>query len=187
MAAGKPMTLEIVFTVCAIVGGALFLVRLVLQLLGATSDLDTDLHVGTHDTSHTDASFKVLSFQAITAFLTLFGLAGRALLLDSRVGPGIALVGACAGGALGVLIISRLMSGARRLQSVGTSAIEDAVGAQGEVYLNIAPDTGGQVQVRFHNRQGVYDAVTEGGDVLKTGTPITVTGVRGKTLVVRRV
>ena len=177
--------LTLVFTVCAAIGGLLFVVRLLLQLLGGGSDFDHDVGGG-HDLSNSDASFKVLSFQAITAFLTMFGLAGRALLLDSRVGPGIAIAGATLAGAVAVWIIGKLFSGARRLQSSGNLRLEDAVGASGEVYLNIPAAGSGQVQVKYRDHQKIHDALSEDGEALKTGTSIKVSGVRGSALLVRR-
>ena len=178
--------LALVFTVCAAVGGLLFLVRLVLQLLGGAGDVDHDLGAGGHDLSASDLSFKVLSFQAITAFLTMFGLAGRALLLDSRVGPGLAIAGATVAGVAAVWVIGKLFTGARRLQSSGNRTLADAVGAAGEVYLNIPAAGSGQVQVTYGSHQSIHDALSESGEALQTGTSIKVAGVRGNALVVRR-
>ena len=178
--------LALVLTVCAAVGGLLFLVRLVLQLLGGAGDVDHDLIGGNHDLSASDLSFKVLSFQAITAFLTMFGLAGRALLLDSRVGPGAAIAGATVAGALSVWIIGKLFSGARRLQSSGNLTLQDAVGASGQVYLNIPAGGSGQVEITYREHRKIHDARTENGDALATGTAITVSAVSGNTLLVRR-
>ena len=177
--------LTLVFTVCAVAGGLLFLIRLIIQLVGGGGDFDHDLGGG-HDFSHSDASFKVLSFQAITAFLTMFGLAGRALLLDSRTGPGVAVAGAAIAGGVSVWIIGKLFSGARKLQSSGTLPLDAAVGATGEVYLNIPAAGSGQVQVTYKEHQRVHDALSESGEALKTGTPVTVSAVRGNALVVRR-
>lgn len=177
--------LAAVFTVCAVIGGLLFLVRLLLQFLGGGHDFDHDLSGG-HDLSQSDASFKVLSFQAIVAFLTMFGLAGRALLLDSRTSAGISIAGASVAGVLAVWIIGKLFSGAKRLQSSGNLKLEDAIDASGEVYLNIPAGGSGQVQVTYRNHRLVHDAVTEDGAALKTGTAIRVTAVRGNALVVRQ-
>ncbi len=154
-------------------------------MLGGQGDFDHEV-TGGHDLSASDFSFKVLSFQAITAFLTIFGLTGRALLLDSRVGPGIAIAGATLAGSLSVWALAKLFSGARRLQSSGNIAITEAVGATGEVYLNIPAGGSGQVQVTYREHRKIHDALSESGEALGTGTPIAVTAVRGNALVVRR-
>lgn len=178
-------TLEWVFTACAVLGGALFLVRLILQFVAGGGDFD-DAIGGHHDVSHSDASFKVLSFQGITAFLMMFGLAGRALMTDSHQGALIALAGATVAGGIAVWIIGKLFAGAKRLQSSGNVDLKEAIGAQGTVYLNIPAGGSGQVQVSFHNQQVVRDAVlADPAGEVKTGAVIKVVDVRGRLLVVQ--
>ena len=65
--------LQMIFTVCALIGGSLFLIRLVLQMVGFGTETAAD-HPGDMDSSDTDASFKMLSLLGITAFLMMFGL-----------------------------------------------------------------------------------------------------------------
>ena len=60
--------LQMVFTVCALIGGALFLICLALLVLGFGTNTPVD-HPGDMDSSDTDASFKMLSLLGITAFL----------------------------------------------------------------------------------------------------------------------
>ena len=99
--------LELVFTVCALIGGTLFLIRLVLQLLGFGTELAAD-HPGDVDASHTDASFKMLSLLGITAFLMMFGLGGRAM-LESRPGQALpALVVALLAGGISLWLMAWL-------------------------------------------------------------------------------
>ena len=112
--------LELVFTVCALIGGTLFLIRLVLQLLGFGSELSAD-HPGDVDASHTDASFKMLSLLGITAFLMMFGLGGRAM-LESRPGQALpALVVALLAGGISLWLMAWLFKAMKKMQSDGTA------------------------------------------------------------------
>ena len=88
--------LEKAFLTCAVLGGLLFLVRLVMQFIGGHGDgagheighdvphdLPHDLDpgaVGEHaGLGDSDVSFKLLTFQGIMAFLMIFGLVGLAM------------------------------------------------------------------------------------------------------------
>jgi len=90
--------LELFFLICAFLGGAMFLIRLVLQMVGGNSDVDTDIDVGHADVVHADSdvSFKLLTLQGLTAFFMMFGLVGFVLLRESKAGIAIAIAGALA-------------------------------------------------------------------------------------------
>ena len=136
--------LELVFTVCALIGGTLFLIRLVLQLLGFGTELAAD-HPGDVDASHTDASFKMLSLLGITAFLMMFGVGGRAM-LESRPSQALpALVVALLAGGISLWLMAWLFKAMKKMQSDGTSKIENAVGLEGSVYLTIPANDVGKV------------------------------------------
>ena len=77
--------LEKLFMVCAVAGGILFAIRLVLQFLGGDTgghhDISSPVNVGgtdihgdtVADGSDAYLSFKLLSFQGLTAFFMMFG------------------------------------------------------------------------------------------------------------------
>ena len=165
--------LELVFTVCALIGGTLFLIRLAMQLLGFGSDLEAD-HPGEADTSHPDASFKMLSLLGITAFLMMFGLGGRAM-LESRPGQALpALVVALLAGGISLWLMAWLFKAMKKMQSDGTSKIENAVGLEGSVYLTIPANDVGKVQIAVNGRLSVLDARAAGGQTLPTGARVRV-------------
>jgi membrane protein implicated in regulation of membrane protease activity len=165
--------LQMVFTVCALIGGTLFLIRLAIQLLGFDTDTASD-HPGDIDTSHTDASFKMLSLLGITAFLMMFGLGGRAM-LESRPGsPMGALIVAVLAGGLSMWLMAGLFKLMKKMQSDGTSRIEKAVGQEGSVYLTIPAQDVGKVQLTVNGRLSVLDARSANGQVLPTGTRVKV-------------
>lgn len=182
--------LALAFTVCAVLGGALFVVRLILLFFAGMDDTDMDVpHDGSDvDMSHTDASFRVLSLQGITAFFMIFGLAGRALLLESKAGALLSIAGATVAGALAVWVVAKIFSAMKRLQSPGgTLNLHNAIGHEGSVYLTIPAEGTGKVSVVVQNRLGEFEAVCESKEELKTGTPIKVVGVNGdKVLVVTK-
>ncbi|MGD9612427.1 MAG: NfeD family protein [Kiritimatiellia bacterium] len=165
--------LELVFTVCALVGGTLFLIRLVLQLLGFDGDLSAD-HPGDVETSHTDASFKMLSLLGITAFLMMFGLGGRAM-LESRPGQALpALVVALLAGGISLWLMAWLFKAMKKLQSNGAASLDQAVGLEGSVYLTIPANDVGKVQIAVNGRLNVLDARAAGGQTLPTGARVKV-------------
>lgn len=180
--------LDLAFKVCAVFGGALFVVRLVLQFFTGMDGSDADAPVdGGADISGTDASFRLLSMQGITAFFMIFGLAGLAL-LQSGVGPMPAVIGAVVGGSIAVWVVAKIFTGMKKLQSGGgTLNLQNAVGREGTVYLTIPANGAGKVSVVVQNRLGEFEATSESGEELKTGTSIRVVGVTGdKVLVVVR-
>ena len=165
--------LELVFTVCALIGGTLFLIRLVLQLLGFGSDLSAD-HPGDIDSSHTDASFKMLSLLGITAFLMMFGLGGRAM-LESRPGQALpALLVALLAGGVSLWLMAWLFKSMKKMQSDGTARLDKAVGLEGSVYLTIPANDVGKVQIAVNGRLSVLDARAAGGQTLPTGARVKV-------------
>ncbi len=173
-----------IFFFVALAGSLGFLVWLVLQFVGGFSpDVDAggvDLEGG----SSSDIGFTLLSFQGITAFLTMFGLVGLAVLREAGQGVGIATGAGAAAGLAMNWVLARLFRVFRTLQSSGNREPQAALGAVGEVYLRIRPGESGQVQVHVQGRLQVLSAISEGTETLETGTRVRVHRVDGPTLVV---
>lgn len=173
--------LDTLFLVCAVAGGAILALRLVLMLLGIGDGHEIHDSGDVHDG---DAGARLLSIQGVSAFLMMFGLVGLALLRQSGV-PGIsaatlALV-AGAGSMWGIAQVFGLM---RRLQSSGTLDLRRAIGREGVVYLTLRPGQGGQVQVTVQGRLGVFEARAEGDHPIATGQGVRVVDVRSGVLIV---
>ncbi|MFT3926099.1 MAG: hypothetical protein QM778_26380 [Myxococcales bacterium] len=167
------MGLHQFFIYCAVGGGALFLVQLVLSMLGAgDADIPSADHPPTGHSS-TDTSFKILSLQGLTAFFGMFGLVGLALQDESKAGPTVSVLGALAAGSFSTWVISRIFRAAHSLQSSGTLDLSKAVGSTGTVYLRIAPDKPGKVTLNLHGRLVQLDAVTT-VETLETGSEVRV-------------
>ena len=197
-------TLNHIFLGAAIVGGMIVIFRLFLQFVGGggghdASDAGSDISgeaspdVGgaDHDVGsaghHADSSFAVFTLQNLSAFLLIFGLVGLALRRASEVGTTWSVVGGFAAGMIIVAILTKLMTASRRLQVSGTLKLQNAIGAEGEIYLTVPPGGIGKVQVVIRGRQQIYNAKTEETTPVKTGERVIVTKlVSGNVFVVKR-
>ncbi len=136
---------------------------------------------GHHDADVEDGGaawyFGMLSFRAITAGFTFFGLGGLAAYyggVDSLLNVVIAL----ASGGVALYAVASMMRFLSRLKSDGTVRIERAVGHTGTVYLRVPGQKGGKGKVTLvlQNRTVEVQAVTS-QDELPTGTTIKVVAV----------
>jgi hypothetical protein len=192
--------IEIIYWGATIIGGTLFILRTILLLVGGGFDthdfdhpLENDLWTGqdahldtdsmeTHPDS--DFSFRLLSMQGLTAFFMMFGLVGLALVKANLATP-LTILGGGAAGLFAVWLISLLFAQMKRLGSDGTIDIRNAIGQSGSVYLPIPAEGTGQVEITVQGALKIMDAVSKGGQTLKTGEAIQVTGVLDqKTLIV---
>jgi membrane protein implicated in regulation of membrane protease activity len=177
----------LLFTLPAVLGTLVFLLRLGLMTVGGFDhdvdvphdidvDVSGDVDLG-HDVEAGDstAAFRLLSIQSIAAFLMGFGWGGIGAIFgfDWPV-PAALITGAAFGLAL-VWLLGMLMKAMYDLQSSGNVRISDAVGAEGQVYANIpaADDGRGQVRVVIDDRARIYNAVSSGGEI-KTGARVRV-------------
>jgi hypothetical protein len=160
------VTLHDFFIYSALLGGALFIVQLVLSAMGAgDGDVDLDLgssqHVGPAHHTSPDAAFKLLSLQGLSAFFALFGLTGLALHDQTGLGGAPSIAGALSGGWLTTWIIARIFRAAHKLESSGTLDLGNAAGAEATVYLRVAPHKPGKITVTVQGRQIEADAISE--------------------------
>lgn len=159
------------FTVPAFIGSFFFLVRMALMFVGGHGDVDTDFdvhgdfHVDSHVGDHTDSSsaFKILSIQAIAAFLMGFGWGGLGGLRGAGWDVTSSTVFGLVTGAGMVWLLGRLLGVVYRFQSSGTVRIDAALGVEGSVYIGIPPRREGRGSVRLviDNRERFYNAVTD--------------------------
>jgi hypothetical protein len=197
-------TMEKLYLICAIIGGILFVVRLVLQFVGGDGggDYDTgavdaagvDMHgdFGDHLGDHTgggdmhDAylSFKILSFQGLTAFFMMFGLVGLAMARQSEYDPTTCMVVALGAGVGTVWIIGLIFRKAGSLQASGNIDLRNAVGQEGEVYLTIPSAGTGKAQVTVQERLRIYNAVANDKTEIKTGQRVRVVEVTAQDVLV---
>ncbi len=176
-----------IYKYCAIIGGTLVGIQLVLQLLGIGGDHDVDSHHGdVHGEAGTEGHgnlfFGILSLKALSAFAGVFGLVGL-ITIDRGLGS-VGRVGTSAGAGLAsMFVVAWIMRGLSRLQASGTINVRNAVGAAGTVYLRVpgARAGRGKVTVEVQGRSMEFPAITD-GDTIETGTPVTVEAVEGDDL-----
>ena len=198
--------LETVFLGSAVIGGTLFILRMLTMVVGGLdfgdsdiptdfdgaldggldADLGADFHgdVGEIDHPSADFSFKFLSLQGLTAFFMMFGLVGLAL-LRANLWPLVAIGGGMIAGLFTVWVIGMIFTLMGKLQSSGTLQIKNAIGQQGSVYLTIPATGSGQVQIAVQGSLRIFDAVSGEKKKISTGETVKVTNViDNKTLVV---
>ncbi len=173
------------FGVPAVIGTLFFFGRLVLMLVGGVDDAHHDFAMdvddaGGMDAGHPDsgAAFKILSLQAIAAFLMGFGWGGLGIVrgwgLPVVAGLGVGIV---TGSAM-TWTLGKLLTWIARMQSSGSLAMETALYEEGVVYITIPQARGGRGSVRVvvNERMQYYPAVTDGA-TLDPGTPVRITAV----------
>jgi len=182
--------LNTIYLICAIAGGTILVLRLILMLIGGDhGDLGDGADV-TVDLNHDGAldgpndGMNLLSLQSIAGFFTMFGLVGMGLLQIGAV-SWVSLLGALAAGAVTALVTAFIFLKLQRLQSEGTLVITNAVGQVGTVYLTIPENASGVVTVSVQGAMRSLDAVSEHGQKIPTGSIVRVVGITaGKILVV---
>jgi hypothetical protein len=173
-----------VYMSCAVLGGFVLVVQVVMSLFGADHDMDHD--VG-HDVGHDvhDGSGSWLSFRAIVAFLAFFGIGG--MIGSSRDMGTLASLGlALFAGTIAFLITRVVLMQFSKLRSSGTVDVRNAVGTEARVYLIVPGGKAGEgsVTVTIQGRTMQYRAITPGPE-LKTGALCKVSAVQANdTLVV---
>lgn len=186
--------METVYAWCAIIAGTLLVGQFLLNLVGLAQDGDLDLYsdgadeIGLPsdggDAAHAHDGFDhsgewfvgMLSFRALVAGATIFGLAG--LTARHHFPPSQTFLIALASCAAMLYLVAWLMRTINRLRSDGTVRLERAIGHIGAVYLSVpAGNSGsGKVTLEIQGRTMEFTAVTP-GETLLTGTSVVVRGV----------
>jgi len=187
-----PLKLDLIYTICAIAGGTVLVLRMLLMLVGldhgdaagdASLDLNQDGMADAPD-GHGGA-FNFFSLQSVAGFFTMFGLVGLGL-LRINASDVLSLLGGLAAGSITAWATGMIFLSMRRLQSEGTLKIQNAIGQTGTVYLTIPPKGTGVVTVTVQGTSRTMDAVSENSQTISTGSVVQVVGITaGKILVVR--
>ena len=197
-------TLNWILLVSALLGGSLFIARLILMLIGMgdgeAPDAGHDFHIDAHADAHADAghddgshadnsdsSFKIISLQGIMGFFLMFGSLGFVSHRIAGAGALLSVILAAAAGFVTMWLTAKLLSLLLSLQSDGTVDIRNAIGKEGTVYQRI-PDGGtGKVQIVVQNRLMEYEAMSQRGGEIVTGTAVMAVYYKGNTLIVEKI
>lgn len=198
--------LERIYLLLGGIGGGLFAVRFAMTLIGFGGDEGADADHGagadhgadadhgagdgdadqadqdSHD-AHEMLSFKLLSFQGLTAFSMMFGIIGLAV---SRGGFGsvTSLAAATAAGAAIVWVADKLFRFLGGLQESGTLDLRRAIKEEGTIYLTIPTEGVGKVRLTVDGRLRVLDAVSEDQSEIPTDSRVEVVSVVNKNVMV---
>jgi hypothetical protein len=181
------MGLGTIYLVCAVAGGTVLVIRLILMLFGLdTGEASIDIdHDGIADAGNGSGGFLTfLSLQSIAGFFTMFGLVGMGL-LQVNASDIWSLLGALGAGVFTAWATGMIFLGMRRLQSEGTLQIENAVGKTGTVYLTVPESGTGLISISVQGALRTLDAKSESGQRIPTGSIVKVVGITaGNVLVV---
>lgn len=186
------MELNTLYLICAIAGGTILILRLILMIIGldhgdapdidvsVDADIDGDVHA---DIGEGGSGINFFSLQGIAGFFTMFGLVGMGL-LQLNVLRIWSLIGALAAGLFTGWATGMIFFLMRRLQSEGTMKIENAVGQQATVYLTVPEKGTGVVSVTVQGGLRHLDAISQNGQKIPTGTIVKVVGVTANKILV---
>ena len=177
------------FTIPAVLGTTVFLIRLGLMTIGGFADgvdgvdvdidVDADVDLGADvEASDSTHAFELLSVQSIAAFLMGFGWGGVGGLIGFDWPFAMSMLTGAAFGAGMVWLLGLLMKAMYDLQSSGNVNIQDAVGAKGTVYTNVPAQGGGRGQVRVvvNEQARIYNAISD-GDAIVTSSNVRIVRV----------
>ncbi|MDR2171925.1 MAG: hypothetical protein LBP59_17410 [Planctomycetaceae bacterium] len=179
-----------IYFICAVFGGTLLFLQLILMLfgIGGIGDGDIgDVDAGDADisdgNSHTMDIFKILSLRTIIAGIAFFGLGGLAG-LTGGTSKFVSVILAGVSGSIAIYTVYYLYLKIANLKYDGSISNETLVGSVGNVYIKIpAAETGcGKVLINQQNRTMEYEAITAGNEI-KTGVPIVVVRIVSSTTV----
>lgn len=159
-----------VYLACAVIGGAIMTIQMVLLMFGADVDADTDVD---DLAGHADG-FGFLSIRSVAGFLTFFGLTGLWGMAEQWRASAVVGVSLGAGLAM-MLFVAWIMSMMVKLHSEGNIDPTNAVGTTGKVYLRVPGEHSGKgkVTVTLQGRSQEFEAVTAGPE-LTTGSQVKV-------------
>lgn len=170
------------FLTCAVLGGAILLLQMVLGFVGF-GDGDGGDHDGGHD-GHFDkeglaGGLNLLSVRALAAGITFFGVGGLAG-LKTGFGLFAAFPLALIAGSVAAVAVAAAMRAMLRLETDGTLQIHGAVGTSATVYLTVPGERSGvgKIHVTLQNRLVELQAVTS-QQTLPTGSRVLVIDVVG--------
>ena len=168
--------LHTLFIGCAIAGGIVLALQLVLMMLGGDHhDADGMSEFEADEVGHGgNIFFAHLSLKTVVAFVTFFGLSGWAA-EEADLVPWLQIAVALGTGLVAFYIVAFIMASLMKLESKGNVDLNNAVGQTAQVYLRIpARKSGmGKVTVEIQQRSLQLNAVTD-GDQIDTGAQVRV-------------
>ena len=177
-----PSLMEIIFVSCAVLGGILFFIMMLLMMVGdvlggVTDAIGLDIDAG-------GGAFEILSVQGLSVAVMMFGLTGM-FGLSATGSDVVAVLAGGVGAAAGMYGMGKMMYGISQLQADGTVNYNDAIGQRGQVYSRIKPNETGEIQVPVDGTLKTLLARAQDKSMLiPSGEFIRVVDVIGSTMIV---
>lgn len=175
---------EPIYTIMALLGTLLFLIKMVLMIVGGDTDTDIDADVDgleLDDASHVNGaqSFTLVSIQSILAFFMGTGWIGLAARQQWGMDSMTSVFAAAGFGFLMMLMSSYLNMKIKGLNATPMNRIDKrAIGLTGRAYTDI-PEKGngaGQIEITVNGKQQILSASSEQA-AIKAFTSVKVTFV----------
>lgn len=169
--------LEQIYWICAIVGTLFFILRTIMMIVGADTDIDSDGNVHAHldDSGH---AFEFISVNSITAFVMMLGWSGLTTYKQFNMGNVQSIVVSFIVGLICMFITAYLFQLAKKLVSPGDRFdIHQTIGLIGTVQQMIPSDGTGRVAITLNEMTREINAVSENKIDIASFTQVTVTKV----------
>lgn len=160
-----------------------FILQLLLTFLGgdvpeeggADFDVETDDGIG----------FQFFTLKNLVAFFTIFAWTGIAC-LDSGLSNGTSIIISFISGLVMMGIMGSIFYFLGKATESGTLKMKNAVGAVGEVYMEIKANRGnmGKVQVQVQGTLRTLEALTDDDDDLKQGSIVNVSDIANNNILI---
>ncbi|CAI8398062.1 MAG: Uncharacterised protein [Candidatus Poseidoniaceae archaeon] len=178
-----PSLMEIIFVSCAVLGGILFFIMMLLMMVGDVLGGVTDA-IGLDIDAGGGGAFEILSVQGLSVAVMMFGLTGM-FGLSATGSDVVAVLAGGVGAAAGMYGMGKMMYGINQLQADGTVNYNDAIGQRGQVYSRIKPNETGEIQVPVDGTLKTLLARAQDKSMLiPSGEFIRVVDVIGSTMIV---
>jgi len=142
---------------------------------GADFDVETDDGIG----------FQFLTLKNLIAFFTIFAWAGIAC-LDSGLSNTITVIISFVSGVAMMGVMAAIFYFLGKATESGTLQMKNAIGAVGEVYMEVKGKRGniGKVQVQVQGTLRTLEALTDDKEDLTQGTVISVTDIANNNILI---
>ena len=179
-----PSLMEIIFVSCAVLGGILFFIMMLLMMVGDVLGGVTDA-IGLDIDAGGGGAFEILSIQGLSVAVMMFGLTGM-FGLSATGSDVVAVLAGGVGAAAGMYGMGKMMYGINQLQADGTVNYNDAIGQRGQVYSRIKPNETGEIQVPVDGTlKTLLARAQDKAMLIPSGEFILVVDVIGSTMIVK--
>ena len=179
--------IDVFFAAMAVIGTILFIIYFALVLIGGVADglADAIPFLDVNFEMDAEGVFHMLTIQGLLSFMMMFGIFGLAV-SQGDYGALPAITAGTITGLASMWMVGKVFQAIAGLETDGTVAHNQAIGAKGTVYRTIRPGLSGQIQVEFQDALRTCEAVAEDeGLTIPTGKFVVVVGNIAEILVVK--